>query len=169
MIGDRSLFTSYSPCNSLQTVRIANGARTKVVGTGIIGLSNTVILKSMLFVPNLDCNLISVSSLNRDLNSETKFLSKSCVFQDLSSGKMIGNVDFRAGLYVLDVNTPSIHSISHQCQLIHSLSSNSHSNKESEIMMCHFRLSHPNFLYLKHFFPSLFINKNPSLFHCEVC
>ena len=165
----RSLFTSYSPCNGLQTVRIANGTRTKVVETRIICLSNTLILKSVLFVPNLDCNLISVSSPNRDLNCETKCLAKSCVFQDLSSGKTIGSADFRAGLYVLDVSTPSIHSVSHRCQLIHSLTSDSHSNKESEIMMWHFLLGHPNFLYLKHLFPSLFTNRNPGLFHCEVC
>ena len=69
--------------------------------------------------------------------------------QDLSLGKTIGNADFRAGLYVLDVNTPSLHLVSHQCQLIHSLTSGSHSNKESEIMMCHFPFGHPNFLYLK--------------------
>ena len=165
MTGDRSLFTSYSPCNSFQTVRIANGTCTKVVGTGIICLSN----KSVLCVPDLDCNLILVSSLNRDLNCETKFLAKSCVFQDFSSGKTIGSDDFHASLYVLDVNTPSIRSVSHQCQLIRSLTCDSHSNKESEIMMWHFRLGHPNFLYLKILFPSLFINKNPSLFHCEVC
>ena len=50
-------------------------------------------------------------------------------------GKTIGNADFHADLYVLDVSTHSIHSVSYQCQSIHSLTSDSHSNKESEIMI----------------------------------
>ena len=32
-----------------------------------------------------------------------------------------------------------------------------------------FRLGHPSFQYLKHLFPSLFKNKNPSSFQCEFC
>ena len=132
-------------------------------------ISQTLILKSVLFVLDLGCSLVSVSRLNRDLNCETKFLADSCVFQDLSTGKMIGSADFRAGLYILDVSPSSSHFVGHKCQLIHSLKSSRQSNKESEIMMWHFRLGHPIFLYLKHLFPSLFINKNPNSFHCEVC
>jgi len=169
MTGDKSLFSNFSPCKTPQTVRIANGTRTKVVGTGIIYLSNTLILNSVLFVPDLDCSLISVSRLNRDLNCETKFLADSCVFQDLSTGKMIGSAEYRAGLYILDVSLPSSHFVDHNYQSTYSLKSSSQSNKESAIMMWHFRLGHPNFMYLKHLFPSLFINKNPNSFHCEVC
>ena len=141
-----TFFSTFSLCTNHQTVRIANGTRTKVVGTGTIHLSNTLILKSVLFVPDLDCNLISVSRLNHDLNCETKFLANSCVFQDLSTRKVIGSADFRAGLYILDVHPSSRHFSGHQCQLSHSLKSSSHSNKESDIMMWHFRLDHPNFL-----------------------
>ena len=36
-------------------------------------------------------------------------------------------------------------------------------------MLWHFRLGHPNFHYLKYLFPSLFKNKNPSFFQCEIC
>ena len=36
-------------------------------------------------------------------------------------------------------------------------------------MIWHYRLGHPNFHYLKHLFPSLFKNKSPSSFQCEVC
>ncbi|MCR2847981.1 DDE-type integrase/transposase/recombinase, partial [Weizmannia coagulans] len=43
------------------------------------------------------------------------------------------------------------------------------SNKENEIMLSHFWLGHPNFVYLQKLFPSLFINKKPSSFQCEVC
>ena len=46
-------------------------------------ISPILILKSILFVPNLDCNLISVNKLNKDLNCETKFVANSCVFSGL--------------------------------------------------------------------------------------
>ena len=108
MTGDRSLFSSYSPCSNNLTVRIVDGSCSKVAGTGIVYISPTLILKSVLFVPNLDCNLISAHKLNRDLKCETKYVANSCVFQDLESGKIIGNVEFSAGLYLLKVKDSSI-------------------------------------------------------------
>lgn len=36
-------------------------------------------------------------------------------------------------------------------------------------MLNHYRLGHPNFLYLEKLFPSLFINKNSKLFQSGVC
>ena len=35
-------------------------------------------------------------------------------------------------------------------------------------MLWHYRLGHPNFMYLKRLFPSLFINKNSNIFQCDV-
>lgn len=43
------------------------------------------------------------------------------------------------------------------------------SNNDSEIMLNHYRLGHPNFLYLEKLFPSLFKDKNSKFFQCEVC
>ena len=40
---------------------------------------------------------------------------------------------------------------------------------ENEIMLWHFSLGYPNFQYLKHLVPKLFINKYQSSFHCEIC
>ena len=36
-------------------------------------------------------------------------------------------------------------------------------------MLWHFRLGHPNFLYLEKLFPALFKNKNPTSFKCDIC
>ena len=41
-------------------------------------------------------------------------------------------------------------------------------SSNDEIMSWHFRLGHPNFLYLKSLFPALFGNKNVSDFQCEI-
>ena len=45
--------------------------------------------------------------------------------------------------------------------------SNPSVNKDSEMMSWHDRLGHPNFIYLK-MFPSLFRNKSPKFFDCEI-
>lgn len=42
--GDRSLFSSYTPCLGSQIVRIANGSHSRVVGMGTIYLSSTLTL-----------------------------------------------------------------------------------------------------------------------------
>ena len=36
-------------------------------------------------------------------------------------------------------------------------------------MLWHYRLGHPNFVYLQKLVPSLFRNKNPKEFQCEIC
>ena len=43
------------------------------------------------------------------------------------------------------------------------------SPSNNEIYLMHFRLGHPSFHYLKKLFPELFINKDLSSFHCEIC
>ena len=43
------------------------------------------------------------------------------------------------------------------------------SNNESAIMLQHYRLGHPSFLYLEKLFPSLFKDKNPKFVQCEIC
>ena len=35
-------------------------------------------------------------------------------------------------------------------------------------MLWHFRLGHLSFRYLKHLFSKLFVNKDPSMLHCEI-
>lgn len=73
----------------------------------------------------------------------------------------------RASMFYMSTLFQSI--VSHQYSLSYSFKFDSHSNKEREIMMWHFRLGHRTFLYLKCLFPSLFIHKNPNLFYYEVC
>lgn len=74
--------------------------------------------------------------------------------------------------FLLDVNTSSVlyfsnkNRVSPQCWPVQSVGQ---SNKDCAIMIWHSPLGHPNFLYMKRLFPSLFINKNPNLYHCEIC
>ncbi|RVX07454.1 Retrovirus-related Pol polyprotein from transposon TNT 1-94 [Vitis vinifera] len=95
--------------------------------------------------------------------------------QDLKSGKMIGSAELCSGLYLLSCgqfsNQVSQASCVQSQSMLESFNSvsNSKVNKDSEIIMLHYRLGHPSFVYLAKLFPKLFINKNPASYHCEIC
>ena len=101
MTGDATIFSTYSPCPNNLTVRIADGSLSKVAGTGSVVLSRDLTLNSVLLVPNLDCNLLSISKLTKEKRCITNFSSTHCEFQDLDSGKTIGNAEECYGLYIL--------------------------------------------------------------------
>uniref|UniRef100_A0A2P2N9E0 Retrovirus-related Pol polyprotein from transposon TNT 1-94-like beta-barrel domain-containing protein n=1 Tax=Rhizophora mucronata TaxID=61149 RepID=A0A2P2N9E0_RHIMU len=67
------MFHKYDPCYGNFSVRIVDGSLSRVAGTGSIVISKDLILESVLFVPNSDCNLLSISKITRDLNFVTKF------------------------------------------------------------------------------------------------
>lgn len=69
-----------------------------VVGIGSI--SKDIILQSVLLVPSLTCNLISVSRFKLDYKY-VKFVPLSCQFKNLLSERMIGSARIQNGLYYL--------------------------------------------------------------------
>ncbi|RVW74752.1 Retrovirus-related Pol polyprotein from transposon TNT 1-94 [Vitis vinifera] len=101
MTGDATIFDTYSSCPNNLTVRIADGSLSKVAGTGSVVLSRDLTLNSVLLVPNLDCNLLSISKLTKEKRCITNFSSTHCEFKDLDSGKTIGNAEECSGLYIL--------------------------------------------------------------------
>ena len=162
MTGDITVFHKYTPCLDNTTVRIADGTLSKAVGIGSVIISNDIVLKSVLFVPNLDCNLLSISKITRDLNCVTKFLPNVCVFQVSSSERTIGNARLCAGLYLLRANDPK--NKTQKSSFVSFLDK----NKKSAEMLWHYKLAHPNFLYLRKLFPFSF-NKSEKFLHCEIC
>ncbi|KAF7814569.1 Retrovirus-related Pol polyprotein from transposon RE1 [Senna tora] len=91
MSGDSGMFSSWYPYTQNYKVRIADGSLADVTGIGEVSLSDSITLKSVLFVPKLKCNLLSVAILTHDSNCKAEFSHSSCSFQDVDSGKMIGN------------------------------------------------------------------------------
>ena len=104
MTGDASSFHKYNPCYDNFTVRIADRSLSKVAGTGSVVISKNLTLDSLLLVPNLDCNLLSVGKLTHEKNCLTKFFPNNCEFQDLDLGKMIGSAEVCLRLYILKVS-----------------------------------------------------------------
>ena len=81
MTRDEKFFSTYNPCYKNLTERIADGSLSKVAGTGSVRVSKNITLDSVLLMPKLNCNLLSISKLTRDLNCVTKFGSNLCEFQ----------------------------------------------------------------------------------------
>ena len=61
MIDSYHLFSSYSPCAGNLKVKITNGSLSSVAGKWSIQISDTIIPKSVIHVPKLSCNLLSIS------------------------------------------------------------------------------------------------------------
>ncbi|XP_062099967.1 uncharacterized protein LOC133805830 [Humulus lupulus] len=106
MTGSSHLFDSYCPYLKKYSVKIADGTQSPIAGIGTIKLSIDLLLKSILYVPSLKCNLISVHKLTSDNNCLAKIVSNSCQFQDLSSGRMIGSARIHDRLYFFDKQHP---------------------------------------------------------------
>ena len=77
-----SLFNTYSPCSGNKKVCIADGSLSSIARTGSVKISDTITLNSVLHVPNLSCNLLSVSKLSLDSNCSVVFSPTLCKFQE---------------------------------------------------------------------------------------
>jgi len=157
------VFHSYSPCSGNNKVRIADGKFSSIAGKGSVKISEKITLKYVLHVPNLACNLLSVSQLSKDSNCRVTFFESHCEFQDISTGMTIGSARMVNGLYYFDDNF-----LRNKQALGFSTSISSLSIRE-QIMIWHLRLGHPSFSYLKYLFPVLFKNVDCSFFQCESC
>ena len=80
-------------------------------------------------------------------------------FQDQNSRKKIGSAKLIDGLYYFDGVFSN--------KRAQGLSSVSSLSVYEQLMFWHLRLGHLGFLYLKHFFPTLFKGLDCSSFYCE--
>ena len=170
MTRNSELFAKIKPRSEKWYVKIADGTQSQVAGIGTIHPTKDLPLNSVLFVLKLDCNLLSIQKLTQEYNCVAKFFKSLCDFQDMSSGKMIGSAKEYSGLYLLT----STDSPSTQALKVGSPSPNCSFNVtypsfNNDAMLWHFRLGHPNFMYLEKLFPLLFKNKSPNSFQCEIC
>lgn len=67
-----------SPC----PVGLPNGASTYTVKKGSLFFGGTIYLPHVLFVPHMNCTLLSVAKLLHDLNSTVTFAENLCEIQN---------------------------------------------------------------------------------------
>ncbi|GAV78037.1 hypothetical protein CFOL_v3_21505 [Cephalotus follicularis] len=89
MTGTFSQFASFVPSPSLNHVTTADGSCSPISGCGTIQFSNFS-LPSVLLVPKLTDNLLSISSLTKQLNCKVTFFPTYCIF----SGPGFGAYDW---------------------------------------------------------------------------
>ena len=82
-------------------IQVANGSLTPVSGKNNVSVTPKITLSSVLHVLNMSCNLLSISKLTKSQNYSVTFFSTHCVFEDLTTGKVIGSAKEREGLYYL--------------------------------------------------------------------
>jgi len=168
--------TKHMTCNSRQVpslktsaqteVNVANGNVAPVIGEGTVSLTDTMELDTVLVVPSLNYNLLSVAQITLTLHCLVIFLALFCVFKDIRTRKTIGYGIRRGKLYYLELTTSSSSLLT---QALSSYGSQRNTNKVSDIWMWHRRLGHASFSYLHKLFPSLFVRTDVSQFKCDVC
>lgn len=82
LTGSSQLFSSYSPYAGNKKIKIADESLSIVADMGSIVISPTLTLYKVLHVPNLSCNLLSISKITSDLKCRVNFFSSFCEFQD---------------------------------------------------------------------------------------
>ncbi|KAL5741578.1 hypothetical protein ACOSP7_028310 [Xanthoceras sorbifolium] len=150
MTGNSGLFSTFQSHTSTSTVTLADGSPSCVRGSGTITPTPSLPLSSVLHLPNLSFNLVSVSQLTRNLNCCILFFPDHCLFQDLMTKQIIGRGHESGGLYILDTSIPK----SVACSGV------------TSPFEAHCRLGHPSLPLLKKLCPQF--SKVSSL-DCESC
>ena len=89
---------------SLRTdICTANGSTSPITGEGSLVLTDTITLDTVLIVPSLAYNLLSVSQITTTLACTVTFWPLFCVFQDILTRKILGYGVRRDNLYYLEL------------------------------------------------------------------
>jgi hypothetical protein len=167
MTFDKLWLQSFKPSEQY-IISSANGTSSSVNGEGSVILTENISLDSVLVVPTLNYNLLSVAQITLALQCIVIFLPNLCVFKDIQTRKTIGYGTRRGKLYYLDLTPASCHQLA-QAFSMNKSTANSESAANSEIWLWHKRLGHSSFGYLKKLMLKLFVQLPDTEFKCDVC
>ena len=136
--------------SSKSVISTSNGSTSPITREGSIILSNTFTLDTVLVVPSLEYNLLSVSQITSTLACIVTFWPSFCVFQDILTQKILGYGVRQRKLYYLEFPENGGSKISQANQ------TSSKDKARATIWLWHHRLGHLSFSYLKKFQPQLF-------------
>ena len=148
--------------SSQSVISTANGSTSPITGEGSVILSNTLTLDTVLVVPSLEYNLLSISQITSTLACTVTFWPSFCVFQNILTRKILGYGVRRGKLYYLELTENGGSKISQANQ------TSSKDKVRATIWLWHRRLRHLSFGYLKKLQPKLFSGLNDREF-CDPC
>jgi Integrase core domain/GAG-pre-integrase domain/gag-polypeptide of LTR copia-type len=152
--GMKHLFSNFHLHNQPNSMTIADGSSIPIIGKGSVS-TFIATLNPVSFVPNLPINLLSVSALTKSLSCSVTFFSNRCIFQDLTTGSLLGTGYEENGLYILEDSTVKASSCGLGCF------------KSESLELFHYRLGHLHPKKLCILFPELPSTKEE--FRCTVC
>ena len=88
-------------------IGLPNGTYTLAREKGTVVLGEGLRLDNVLCVPKLNCNLVSISKLCKQLNCAVTYFDDFCVIQDRTSRIPIGSGEQRDGVYYYKNSSPS--------------------------------------------------------------
>ncbi|XP_010451831.1 PREDICTED: uncharacterized protein LOC104734018 [Camelina sativa] len=141
MISNSNLLNNIEPARG--SVIIANGDKISIQGVGNLKLFNKE--SKAFYMPKFTSNLLSVKRATNDLNFYAIFGPNDVYFQDIESGKLIGEGGTKDDLYVLEDISPSSPK---------SFSLSSHLGVSFNVMW-HARLGHPHSRALELMIPNV--------------
>ncbi|RVW50306.1 Retrovirus-related Pol polyprotein from transposon TNT 1-94 [Vitis vinifera] len=150
---------------SQKIVSTANGNTTPIIGERSLTLTDTLNFDSVLVVPSLNYNLLSISQITAALSCIVIFWPEFCVIKDIQTRQTIGCGIKQGKLYYLDLQSKD----SNKLQQALMADGYEGEKKKSEIWLWHRHLRHASFGYLKKLFSSLFAKSDISGFRCDIC
>jgi Integrase core domain len=148
MTWNKNKLTNITQNKDPQHVIVANGNEVQIHGYGTTKFL-TKDVKNILYLPEFNSNLLSISKITQELNCNVIFSPKTVIFQDRESGKKIGEGSLENGLYYLNENT-------NKCHMSLSL--------VDRDKLLHWRFGHPSDQILNKLFYYKLDSKN-----CDVC
>ena len=93
----------YSECKHISpiTVSLPNGEQLIARYSRTVHILEFLVLTNVLYLPNFNFNLISISKFTNSMHYQLVFLANKCLIQEISTKRMIGTVDVESGLYKL--------------------------------------------------------------------
>ena len=115
MVGDISVMSDLEKISPV-AVSLPNGMYTMAHERGSANLDTKLKLNNVLFVPKLNCNLVSVSKLCKQLNCTVTFFDDCCVIQDRTLRTMVGSGEQTNGVYYYKKSTMNlVNTVNRRC------------------------------------------------------
>lgn len=176
MVGKSMMhFKSNFVATSTGSIKLPNGRTIKFTNIGSVPLTDSIVLHNVLFVPDFNFNLSSVSKFVHDHHCCVLFYPRSCVFQDLLDGTILGIGRERNGLYRLDTSSFTIKQchmhqlpklyVYNSCKTLFSAMNHVQDNTRVDDLW-HQRLGHISLLRMK-MLP--FLHRVSDLSSCHIC